>query len=128
MDTPVLATVSAGGVLGALTRYAIGSAWPTPATGFPWATWTVNVSGCLLMGILMTTIARRWPHQRFIRPFFGVGLLGGYTTFSTSIVDLQHTPPAVGLLYLAATVIGALTAVRLGAALAALGSTAPEPR
>jgi CrcB protein len=118
----VLATISAGGVLGALARYALGVAWPHSPTGFPWATWTINVSGCFLIGILMTLIARHWPRQRYIRPFFGVGILGGYTTFSTSIVDIQHTSPAIGLLYLGVTVVGAMLAVWAGSLLAAVGS------
>jgi CrcB protein len=120
-----LALISAGGVLGALARYGLGVAWPHRPTGFPWATWTVNVSGCFLMGVLMTSLARRWPGQRYLRPFLGVGILGGYTTFSTSIIDVQHTTPAVGLLYLAATVVTALFAVWCGSTLAGLGS-APE--
>jgi CrcB protein len=118
---PILATISAGGVLGALARYGLGVAWPHSPTGFPWATWTINVSGCFLIGILMTLIARHWPRQRFIRPFFGVGILGGYTTFSTSVVDVQqaatHNAAGTALLYLAATLLGALVAVWAATAL-----------
>ena len=120
----LLAAVSAGGVLGALARYGISAAWSHPAAGFPWATWTINVSGCFLIGVLMVLIATRWPRQRLIRPFFGVGILGGYTTFSTSVVDVQqaavHGAPGVALLYLGATIVGALLAVWAGTALASL--------
>src|SRR3954447_11481473 len=119
---PVLAAISAGGVLGAPARYALGVAWPHLPAGFPWATWTINVSGCFLIGVLMTSIARHRPRHRYLRPFAGVGVLGGYTTFSTSIVDIQHAPPAVGLVYLAATLVGALSAVWAGSTLAAVGS------
>jgi CrcB protein len=67
-------------------------------------------------------IAERFPDQRLIRPFFGVGVLGGYTTFSTSVVDVQRTAaagaPGVALLYLGGTVVAALLAVWAGTALA----------
>ncbi len=119
-----LAVITAGGVLGALSRYAIGVAWPHDPVGFPWATWTINLSGCFLIGLLMTSIANRWPHQRYLRPFVGVGFLGGYTTLSTSIVDLQHTTAAVALFYLGATLGGAMLAVWAGSTIAALGSAA----
>lgn len=115
---PVVAAVSAGGVLGALARYAISVAWPHHAGGFPWSTWTVNVSGSFLIGILMVLITARFPAQRLLRPFFGVGVLGGFTTFSTAMVDVQQTAaagaPGVALLYLGATLIAALVAVWAG--------------
>jgi fluoride exporter len=119
----VLALISVGGALGALARYGLGVAWPHESGDFPWTTWAVNISGCFLMGILMTSLARHRPRQLYLRPFLGVGILGGYTTFSTSIVDLQSARPAVALLYLPATVIGALLAVWLGSTLAATGSS-----
>ena len=119
---PVLAAISTGGVIGALARYGLTTAWPHNPAGFAWAIWTINVSGCFLIGVLMVLIARRWPEQRLIRPFFGVGILGGYTTFSTSVVDVQqaaaHGAAGVALLYQGATVVGALLAVWAGTALA----------
>lgn len=114
---PVLAAISAGGVLGALSRYGISVAWPHHPGAFPWSTWTINVSGCFLIGVLMALIAHRLPNRRLVRPFFGVGLLGGYTTFSTSVVDVLGSRPGVALLYLSATVAGALLAVWAGSAL-----------
>jgi fluoride exporter len=117
---PVLAVVSAGGVLGALARYAISAVWPHSAGGFPWSTWVVNVSGCLLIGVLMALIAEVWAGRRLVRPFLGVGVLGGYTTFSTSIVDVQqaaaHGAAGTALVYLAVTLAGALLAVWAAAA------------
>lgn len=106
--------VAAGGALGALARWAVTLAWPHPAGAFPWSTWAVNVSGCFLIGVLMTLIARRWPRSRLIRPLLGVGFLGGYTTFSASVVDVLVTRPVPALAYLGATVIGALVAVWCG--------------
>jgi CrcB protein len=118
---PVLTAISAGGVLGALARYGLSIAWAHDPAGFPWATWTINVSGSFLIGVLMVLVTRRWPSQRLIRPFFGVGILGGYTTFSTSVVDVQqavaHGAPGLALLYLGGTLVGALIAVWAGTVL-----------
>jgi CrcB protein len=113
---PVLAAISAGGALGALARYGIGVAWPHDPRAFAWSTWMINMTGCLLIGVLMVLVTRVWPRRRLIRPFWGVGVLGGYTTFSAASVDAVRAAPGTGLLYLAATLIGALLAVWAGTA------------
>lgn len=118
---PVLAVISAGGMLGAPSRHGLTVAFPHQPGGFPWATVAVNVSGCLLIGVLMVLVERVWTGQRLLRPFLGVGVLGGYTTFSTAVVDVQQAVTAgaarVGLLYMAATAAGALVAVWAGTAI-----------
>jgi CrcB protein len=116
-QAPLVAVVSAGGVLGALARYAVSVAWPHAPGDFAWSTWAVNISGCFLIGVLMVLVERRLAGRRLVRPFLGVGVLGGYTTFATSVVDAQQARPAVALLYLGATVVGALLAVGAGTAL-----------
>jgi CrcB protein len=117
---PVVAVISAGGMVGALARYGLSSVWPHPADGFPWATLVINVSGCLLIGVLMVIVTEVATGRRLLRPFVGVGVLGGYTTFSTYVVDVQQAAAAgaaaVGLAYLAVTLLGALLAVWAGAA------------
>ena len=64
------------------------------------------------------------PHRRLVRPFLGVGVLGGYTTFSTYIVDIHQAAsagaPWTALAYLAATLISALLAVWAGQAVTSL--------
>ena len=117
-SVPVLAAISAGGVLGALARHGLALAWPHDPRHFAWSTWTVNVTGCFLIGVLMVLIGRFRPGQRLIRPFWGVGVLGGYTTFSTAAVDVLRADPATALAYLAATLVGAVLAVWLGTVLA----------
>jgi CrcB protein len=111
-----LVAISAGGVAGALARYAITTA--VPAGGFAWATLLVNAAGCLLIGILMVAVTEVWRAHRLVRPFLGVGVLGGFTTFSTYILDIQRAVQAgaarAGLVYLAATLVSALTAVFAG--------------
>ncbi|MFC5833345.1 fluoride efflux transporter FluC [Nonomuraea insulae] len=115
---PVIAVIAAGGALGALARYGAQTALPAGPGEFPWATFLVNVSGCLLIGVLMVVITEVREAHRLVRPFLGVGILGGYTTFSTYVVDVQRAvaagAPVTGLLYLAATLLAALAAVTAG--------------
>jgi CrcB protein len=110
--------VSAGGVLGALARDGIGHAWPTPTGGFPWATFLINVTGCLLIGALMVLVTDVFTTHRLLRPFLGVGVLGGYTTFSTYSVEIRNLivagAPGTAALYLLATLAAALLAVFAG--------------
>lgn len=115
----VTLTIAVGGALGAVARYAIGTAWPHGPDAFPWATFAINAAGCLLIGALMallTEVAGR-PH-RLVRPFLGVGVLGGFTTFSTYTVDAQHLISTghtrLALAYLFGTVAAALAAAQLG--------------
>jgi CrcB protein len=112
---PVLGAISAGGAIGALGRYGLATAWPHQPGHFPWATFVTNVSGCFLIGILMVLITEVFTAHRLVRPFLGVGVLGGYTTFSTYTGDIQQLVAAgaarTGLLYLAGTLVAALAAV-----------------
>ncbi|EGX55574.1 camphor resistance protein CrcB [Streptomyces zinciresistens K42] len=119
-QVPVLAAVAAGGALGATARYAFALAWPARPGGFPWATFCTNVVGCAVIGAFMVVITEEWSAHRLVRPFFGTGVLGGFTTFSTYTVDftrlLDGGRPSLALAYLAATPAAALTAVWLAAA------------
>ena len=111
----VLTVIAAGGVIGALARYGIGVAWPTPVGAFPGATLTINVLGCAAIGVLMVLITEVWAAHRLVRPFVGTGVLGGFTTFSTYAVDVHSLVAAnaarTGLIYLVATPVAALGAV-----------------
>ncbi len=114
-DLPVLAVISAGGVLGALARYGLATAFPHRPGAFAWSTFAINVSGCLLIGVLMVLVTETWQAPRLVRPFFGVGVLGGFTTFSTYIVDIQRSAtPATALAYLFGTLAAAMAAVWTG--------------
>jgi CrcB protein len=102
----LLAVIAAGGVLGAEARYGL-SRWISHVPGtMPWSTVVINVLGSALLGILMARIDARGAH-RLLRPFVGVGVLGGFTTFSTFAVDadtLVHAHRAgLALLYLVIT-------------------------
>jgi fluoride exporter len=117
---PVLAAVAAGGGIGAAARYGASLVWPTEATGFPWTTLAVNALGCASIGVFMVVITDGWAAHRLVRPFFGTGVLGGFTTFSTYAVDIRHLiqahRAATGMVYLGVTLLAALAAVWSGAA------------
>ena len=119
-QAPVVAVVAAGGALGATARYALALWWPVQPGGFPWATFWTNVVGCAVIGVFMVIITEVSAAHRMVRPFFGTGVLGGFTTFSTYAVDIQRLVddghPRTGLAYLAATLVAALTAVWLASA------------
>ena len=77
-----------GGALGALARWAVMAAVPGSPGGWPWVTLLVNLTGCLLIGVLLTVLAARFPDSPGLRPFLAVGVLGGYTTYSTFAVEV----------------------------------------
>ncbi|MFD3742950.1 fluoride efflux transporter CrcB [Nocardia sp. NPDC058633] len=115
LDPAVLAAISVGGGLGATARFGVGHWWPVPAGRFPWSTLTVNVLGCFAIGVLMVVVTELWAAPKLVRPFLGIGVLGGFTTFSTysleirGLLDTGATGTAVA--YLAVSVLAALGAV-----------------
>jgi fluoride exporter len=117
---PVLVAISAGGVVGAIGRHLVGQVLAGSAGGFGWATFLVNGSGCLLIGVLMVLVERVWAGGRLLRPFLGVGVLGGFTTFSGYVYEVHVLVIAgaagAALVYLVATVAAAMAAVWAGAA------------
>ena len=106
-----LPLVAVGGAAGAVARWALLAAITPPQC--PWPTRLVNLVGCGLLGILMGSRAR--PSTLLL---VGTGLCGGLTTFSTFAVEvanlLRHDDGALGLAYLAASVVGGLAAFRGG--------------
>jgi fluoride exporter len=113
----VLGAIAVGGVLGSEARYGLTVAFPEGA-GVPWTTLGINVAGCLLMGVLMVAVSRRNARTPLLRPFAGVGVLGGFTTFSAYTVGVQRLlaggAPASALVYLVLTPALAVAAVVAG--------------
>ena len=107
-----------GGALGALARWAVGELLPHSPGGWPWATFLVNVTGCLLIGVLLAVLLARLPRSPWLRPFLAVGVLGGYTTYSTFAVEAvrltEGGQPALAAGYVLASVIGGVAAVVAG--------------
>jgi fluoride exporter len=109
--------VAAGGALGAVARYGLGRL--LPATGWPWATLTVNVVGGLLMGLLAGWLAfRGGAHGESVRLFAAVGLLGGFTTFSAFSLEtalmIERRQLALAGGYVAASVALSVLALFIG--------------
>lgn len=114
----VLLVIGAGGALGSLARWGVGELLPWSGDEFPWATFVENVSGGLALGVLMVFLLDVWPPHRYLRPFLGVGLLGGYTTFSTYMLEtrdlLVGDEVVTAFAYLAGSLVAGLAAVWLG--------------
>lgn len=119
----VLAAIAAGGMLGAEARYGLSVALPHSDQQFPWSTLVINLTGCLLIGVLMTVLLSMPAPHRLLRPFLGVGVLGGYTTYSGFAVDTQRLVlehrPLVASGYAALTVLACAGAVWLSGTLTA---------
>jgi fluoride exporter len=117
----IVAVVALGGSMGACARYGASLLWPTAAGAFPWTTLLVNVIGCAVIGVFMVVITDLWAAHRLVRPFFGTGVVGGFTSFSTYAVDIQHLVDEgharTGLAYLALTLSTAIAAVWTAATL-----------
>lgn len=120
----VLLAISVGGAFGSLSRWGVGELDPWTGSTFPWATFIENVSGGLALGMLMVFVLDVWPPRRYLRPFLGVGVLGGYTTFSTYMLETRHLLAerqlATAFTYLVGSLLLGLCAVWLGIASARL--------
>jgi fluoride exporter len=127
----VVGAVALGGAIGAPLRYEVALHVASGSAGFPLSTFLINVSGAFVLGLLVTLVAERWPPTRYVRPFFGTGVLGAYTTWSTFMVDSDelikdgHGPMAI--LYITATLVAGLGAAVAGIRLARLAPVRPAP-
>ena len=117
-----LCAVALGGALGTLARYAVSRALAGDGLGFPWPTFVVNVAGSLLLGLSITVLVERWPPTRFLRALVAVGFCGGFTTFSTMVVEAaqrgQHGRAGLAAVYLGVSLIAGLLAAAAGIGLA----------
>lgn len=111
--------VMLGGAIGAGARHLTGRAalalW---GPGFPWGTLIVNLAGGLAMGLLAGWLAARASGDEALRYLLGVGVLGGYTTFSAFSLEtatmLQRGDHGTALLYILASVAGSIIALFAG--------------
>lgn len=116
--------MAAGGALGTPARYALERIIHVAPGSFPWSTFTVNVTGCFVLGLLLTFVVERWPPSRFVRAFAVIGFLGAYTTFSTYTVEAvtlsKDGYAEVAAAYALASLVVGLIAVYAGMSIARL--------
>ena len=124
---PNLILVMLGGAIGAGLRYGVSLfAAHRLTAAFPWGTWIVNLAGGFLAGLLLGAVLARGGGYDAMRLFFGVGLLGGFTTFSafsaeTAFMLLNGQVWSAGL-YVASSVVGALLLLFVGLWLSGAGA------
>jgi CrcB protein len=118
-DLHLAVVVAAGGVVGSLARWAVVEAVPWRPPSLPVATLTVNLLGCLVIGVLLTWWTEGMPPAWWVRPFAAVGVVGGFTTFSTFAVEgvrlLDAGAVAMALSYTVGSVVAGLLLVQVGA-------------
>ena len=135
MTSPSFSTasliVAAGGAAGSWLRFLVARLWtaaigPVAAGAFPWATVTVNIAGSFAMGLLVSWLARQGDGAEAWRLLLGVGVLGGFTTFSAFSLDFVLLVERGALALAAIYVIISLVASFAGlfAGLAAIRSLA----
>ena len=117
--------VMVGGAIGAGFRYHIGLvALRQLGPGFPFGTWLVNLLGGLLMGVLAGVVARGPAETEPLRLFLGVGVLGGFTTFSAFSLEsfnmLARGDYMMATAYAVSSVAGSVLMLFLGLTLVRL--------
>ena len=106
-----IVAIGIAGGLGALARYGVdGLVSRRLPSAFPWGTFVVNVSGALLLGFLMTLLTERLTTAPWVRSALTIGLLGGYTTFSTLSYESYRLLEDGALGLAAANVLGSAAA------------------
>jgi CrcB protein len=110
--------VGVGGGIGALARYYIAGWVQAAGSTFPWGIFVVNITGGLLMGMIVEASALKLNLSPEVRGFLTVGILGGYTTFSTfsldSVLLLQKGEYAQAAAYMIGSVVLSVLALLAG--------------
>ena len=111
-------SVGAGSFIGGIGRYLISLAMKGVSKGFPWATLAVNLSGCLMIGLLWGFLSRNASEGTSWGLFLTVGLCGGFTTFSTfskeALTMLQAGQTWGFVSYITMSVLAGLALAALG--------------
>ena len=116
---PVIVGVALGGALGASARYGLDRLIERSSSAvFPVSTFVINISGCFLIGVVSAALVDRHHLPAWVRVGLVVGVIGGYTTFSTfaqealDLGELHHVATAAA--YVVASVAVGLVAVYAG--------------
>ena len=116
---PKLFLVMLGGAIGAGFRYHLSRvALEQMGAAFPWGTWIANLLGGLLMGLLAGIALRDGPVDDPLLLFLGVGMLGGFTTFSAFSLEaaqmIQRGELIVAAAYAVSSVAGSVMLLFIG--------------
>ena len=118
LSISAMAAIFLGGAVGTLLRYLLEVHHPIGQGGFPWPTFMVNLSGSLAIGLILPLTEHASRRLPLLRPLFVVGILGGWTTYSTLAVEAtllaKDGHVLTSLSYLAATVAGGIALVIIG--------------
>ena len=111
--------VAMGGAVGSSFRYLVGvAAMRFLGMGFPWGTMIVNIAGSFIMGVLIALLALRFSVGNEVRAFLAIGVLGGFTTFSSFALDVvslyEKKQYFASMGYMSISVIGSILALFLG--------------
>jgi len=127
--------VAVGATVGTLVRASIELVFPHAPGEWPWATFAINILGSLALGALIEALALRGPdtgRRRMLRLGVGTGVVGGFTTYSTFVVEIDRLATAgavsMALVYALASVVLGVVAAAIGAGVAAsvFGRREPE--
>jgi CrcB protein len=115
----VIVGVALGGALGASARYCLDQLIEQRSFSiFPWATFTINITGCFLIGVISASLVDRHHLPAWIRIGLVIGVIGGYTTFSTFAQEalslFEARDAAVALAYAIGSVVVGIAAVYAG--------------
>jgi CrcB protein len=116
---PVIVGVALGGALGSSARYGLDRLIERSSSAvFPWSTFTTNATGCFLIGVISAALVDRHHLPAWLRVGLVVGVVGGYTTFSTfaqealDLGEIHHV--LVAAAYVVASVAVGITAAYAG--------------
>jgi CrcB protein len=118
LSASTLLAIFVGGAVGTLARYELTLHHPITPGGFPWVTLLVNLTGSLAIGLLVPLTGHASHRMPVLGPLLVIGLLGGWTTYSTVAVEAtflgKDGDPGTMAAYLVATVAGGLALVVAG--------------
>ncbi|MDN5964487.1 MAG: CrcB family protein [Actinomyces sp.] len=120
---PWAGLVALCGALGTIVRAVLETAHPAAEHGFPWTTWTINMVGSFLLGVLQEALALSGPDsgwRKAVRIGAGTGVIGGFTTYSTFVLESDRLLTGsgaqfgLGVVYVVGSVLVGLFCAALG--------------